>query len=1028
MGKIKAYSEKIITPLFVMSLVSLLGMASYYYYRSSRLVPQYSAHLSSIAKKRGERIAAHIENCNEQIAIMAQSQEIQKWSSSKIEGDEFMSVMQKYADSFDFKNMLLISPKGELLFSLNDDKFLGLNLVNRPYNKSKLTSSFMRVMMSITPDISAFGLDPFINKQALYSSVPLFSGKALSGVLSVLLNEDFFSTVVHNYLGLGETGEVVVGKRTPDGTQIIVPTRNEPGSAFRKPFRFNPGAAFPLQKAVRGDTEIFLGIDYRGQEVLAATYYIPNANIGLVAKIDTIEIFSSLSQFSLMIYVLLFITLLFGVLALLYGPYYKEMAALIRASISTRRMHIKALVGLFLLSSASAVLICYHRYKEQSFALEASKNVAESLLNKGVDKLTHSLSTVSFLAQTMAADLNADRLHKEDIVISMKRDMNENEDLFGMIVAYKPHAYNEDTRLFAPYITRSNDAFMVKQFEQLHDYTEKEGVSSKSRPWYTEPLQKRKGMWLKPHVDPVSNKLVIAYSTPFYGPQDEGKSNPLGVVVAMYAINSMEQIVSQLYMGQTGYPFIISDDGAFLYHPIKEYIEGQKTIFSVAERQGDESLYSVGERMVKGRKGSEEFFDEKGGQDIWIYYKPVTETKWSLGILFSEQEIAMPSQMLHHLNIWFIIALVFAFTVVSALISLLCTTPWLRQLKLFALLSSAVFMVGLIFLWRQVQMTSTIEATDGVPITSKVSLDSFLNEMKECTERCFDKNAQTVPTGIFVHSWKFEGDAQLEVASNIWQNYADKTIPKGIYFPQSTTTKKELLLDENGKVEWHVTATLAQQFNYAQYPFDSQRINIILDNGERTKNIVLVPDIASYNSLIPTDLPGLNPKFRLAGYTIKRSFFNYEVKTTIDKAQNIKERALLQFSIIITRNLLNAFIVYLLPLLVVIFSLFAIFCATGKIGKTESLFVSLRGYTALLFALLVLHRTLRSNYPTGDVLYIEYLFFYTYLTILVLIVHGAIVQAQVKQEMVERFSPILKRLFWPVQLALWFITTVIIFY
>ena len=165
------------------------------------------------------------------------------------------------------------------------------------------------------------------------------------------------------------------------------------------------------------------------------------------------------------------------------------------------------------------------------------------------------------------------------------------------------------------------------------------------------------------------------------------------------------------------------------------------------------------------------------------------------------------------------------------------------------------------------------------------------------------------------------------------------------------------MFDENGRIEWHITATLAQQFNYAQYPFDSQRITII-----------------------------------------------------------------------IARNLLNALIIYLLPLLVVIFSLFAIFCATGRIGTTDKVFVSLRGYTALLFALLVLHRTLRAQYPTGDVLYIEYLFFYTYLTILLVIVHGAIVQARIKQETVERISPILKSLFWPVQLVVWFITTVVIFY
>lgn len=1029
MGKIRAYTQKALVPLFVVSLFSTLGMGFYYYYRSSQLMPHYSTLVSAIAKKRGESIAEYVEKQQQQVLTLAQLPETEKMIAGEIPLDKFALVMQQYADSFMFKNILLISPKGELIYTLKNQKLLGLNLFNRPYNESELTYSFMRVMMSLTPDISEFEFDPLIDNQALYSSVPLFKGKDLLGMLSAQLDENYLTTLVHNYLGLGETGEVVLGKRTLEGTQIIVPTRNDPGSAFRKPFRFKPDAEFPLQRAVRGDTKLVEGIDYRGKEVLATTYYIPNADVGLVAKIDISEMFSSLSPLRTWVFILFLCMLVLGVLAFMYGTGVAQgIRRFVRGSIFTRKALVRTLIALICLSSVGAAWIYYYRYTEQFHALESTKKLAQKLIDDGVDKLNRSLSTVSFLAETMAADLNAGRLQKEDLVTSMKRDMNENENLFGMIVAYKPHAYKNDRRLYAPYITRSDDTFMVKQFEQLHDYTKKESVSSKGRSWYGEPLLERKGMWLKPEIDPASNRLVVAYSIPFYAPEDELKSNPLGVVVAMYVVDSMQEIVSQLFIGQTGYPFIVSKEGVYLYHPINEYVEKQKTIFSIAERKGDEELYSLGKQMVKGSKGSKEYFDEKVGQDIWVYYEPVKETEWSLGLIFSEQEIAMPIRTLHHLYIWFIIALVFALTLLSGLISWLFVTPWLRQLKIFALLSSCAFVLGLILLWQQVQTTSTIEAAQGVPITSKVSLDSFLNEMKEAAKRRHEKPPIALATGIFVDSWNFVGDTQLEMTSSIWQNYTKKDIPKEIYLPQSTDMSKEVLSDENGIIEWHITATLAQQFNYAQYPFDSQRITIILEHNDSSKNIILVPDIASYESLVPTDIPGVNPSFRLAGYTIERSFFNYEVKATVNNTQETKERARLHFSIIIARNLLNALIIYLLPLLVVLFSLFAIVCATGKIGTTDSVFVTLTGYTSLLFALLVLHRTLRSQYPTGDVLYIEYLFFFTYLTILVLIVHGAIVQARVKQDIIERVSPILKRLFWPVQLALWFIATVIIFY
>ena len=1019
MGKI----TKALLSLFFVSVAATIILGGIYYSRSKKLLPHSSELVTSIAEQRGEQIAKFIAQQESNAVTVAQLPIVAQLIVGKVTHESFAKQIQRYADLFEVENILVIEPSGKVLFSLDQAVATGTRLFDVP---SELSYSLMRVVLSMTPDVSSFEFDPLIKRTAVYSSVPIFKDKTLIGMVALQLNEQSIADSVTNYLGLGSTGEVVLGSRTADGTRIIMPTRNDPDASFKKPLRFSADEPFPLQVAVRGTNRLMEAKDYRNKQVLAATYYIPNADIGLVAKIDIQEMFASLVALRSALLALGLLALVLGILVLLFGL--GGFSQKIRQFMRRWLFSAYTVAFLMALSLLAASGMYYHRFAIKRRALGQTKQLAQELVDEGVDKLTRSLKKIAFLANSTAADLNAGRLLPEDIITSMKRDINENDLLFGMIVAYKPHAY-KDKKLFAPYISRADDGFSLKQLEESRDYTLTRNGLKETTAWYAEPLSRRRGLWLDPQKDPLSDTLVAIYSVPFYDPSDEEKQNPLGVVAALYAIDSLKKRIAPLHIGQTGYPFMLSEQGTYLYHPIQRYVAQQKTLFSVAEAQGDEALYDTGKAMIKGEQGQRHYWDDTAAQEVWVNYKPIPQTGWSMGLLFSEQEVTVPQRKLHHLRIWFIVLMVIAAILLSVLLTGYLVRPWQRQLKVVAFASSLLFLVGLVALWRQVRELSTQQAAHGVPITSQVSLDSF---MADATERAKRRNAPApleLPTGIFVHSWKFSDETQLEVASNIWQNYADHSqLERGLYLPQSTDREKELLSSTKDRIEWHVVATLAQQFNYAQYPFDSQRISILLEHNDRTKNIILVPDMASYTSLKPTDIPGVSKQFRFSGYTIERSFFTFETLKDADQAQDIKERVALNFSIIVARDLLNAIIIYLLPLLVVIFSLFAIFAATGEIGESGKVFVSLRGYTALLFALLVLHRTLRAQYPTGDVLYIEYLFFYTYLTILLVIVHGAIVQARYKPQLIKRISPLLKTLFWPVQLAVWFITTVIIFY
>jgi len=80
-------------------------------------------------------------------------------------------------------------------------------------------------------------------------------------------------------------------------------------------------------------------------------------------------------------------------------------------------------------------------------------------------------------------------------------------------------------------------------------------------------------------------------------------------------------------------------------------------------------------------------------------------------------------------------------------------------------------------------------------------------------------------------------------------------------------------------------------------------------------------------------------------------------------------------------------------------------------------------------SVVILQQTLRRQYQAGELLYIEYLFFFIYITLLLLILHALLLSVSSYAEFVnKKISPFLKIFFWPIQLGLWFGVTMIIFY
>jgi len=94
----------------------------------------------------------------------------------------------------------------------------------------------------------------------------------------------------HNhYRGFGRTGEFTLSKREEDRIVFLLSHRHL-DLQNPLPVPFNSNLAQPMQRALSGKSGTMIGLDYRGEKVLAAYEPVKELDLGIVVKIDLSEI------------------------------------------------------------------------------------------------------------------------------------------------------------------------------------------------------------------------------------------------------------------------------------------------------------------------------------------------------------------------------------------------------------------------------------------------------------------------------------------------------------------------------------------------------------------------------------------------------------------------------------------------------------------------------------------------------------------------------------------------------------------
>lgn len=657
------------------------------------------------------------------------------------------------------------------------------------------------------------------------------------------------------------------------------------------------------------------------------------------------------------------------------------------------------------------------------------------------ESLDADLRHLSDLADALAAELASGELPVTRIEARLEALVAKHPYVFGVGVMFRPYAYAPDRRLYAPYIVKRNDAHRLVWVEEVYDYTRPE------HDWYHQGID-RAG-WLEPFFGEASQAMLALYCTPFRLPDDPRKRDAdesAGTVCIDYSIEDVWGLVGALDLGETGYAFVLTDQGTFVSHPRRDYVRQGVTLHDIAARLNDPALRRLAQLATALRSGTIVHSNELTGQDSRIFHGPITAANWSLAVVAFTAEIPLDLSEHKRRQILITIAMISGAT---GLIVLLVAYRLDAQPMLWSgsLAIALLFLIGVVHIWYVEFAEAGRDPPGAIMLVDRAGIESYLSGyVEEARLQRFDDPLE-VPTGVFIQAVRFLTAHDFVITGFAWQRYRvpdHDHLRRGIFFPDAIPdqdVREELFRFREGDSEvigWHFKTTLHQPFDYSRFPIDIKTLRLRVWHPDVARHIVLVPELEAYRLIHPTALPGMEPGFRLPGWQLQRSFFayrfhDYRSDLGVRGSARVGEFPELTYNVTLLRNITDAFISNQIPLFVAAIMLFAML----MIDTREKDRASLYGFTtstvlataaAIFFIILLAHIDVRRRYAVEEIMYLEYFYFITYFTIVAISVNAFMLTALNENRFFHyRDNLIPKLLFWPLLHGAFFVVTVYVF-
>lgn len=199
----------------------------------------------------------------------------------------------------------------------------------------------------------------------------------------------------------------------------------------------------------------------------------------------------------------------------------------------------------------------------------------------------------------------------------------DNDMVLGSGIWFEPFVYDEKERYVGPYIYKEQGTVVT-----TYDYSNAE-YDYFSQEYYTLAKTATQPVITDPYYDATSNTIMSSCTMPIL----DGKKY-IGCVTVDVELSSIEDVISQIRIGDAGTAFLLSESGIYLAGVDSEKITAGKSVLE----EENASLVQAGNQIIGLKSGESSYIDDDGAE-YNLYYSSIESTGWHIVIRIPKAEL-----------------------------------------------------------------------------------------------------------------------------------------------------------------------------------------------------------------------------------------------------------------------------------------------------------------------------------------------------------------------------------------------------
>lgn len=280
---------------------------------------------------------------------------------------------------------------------------------------------------------------------------------------------------------------------------------------------------------------------------------------------------------------------------------------------------------------------------------QVSDNTRNNAVQQAVDaalEISLVLDTVPNLADLLSQEISSGQLAEEDIEPRLLSLLEANPPISAITACFSPQhlpdfviARGDDRYCPFSYSEDNGDIF-IQRIEDAYDYTQlHESSDSAGEPvntaWYHRPIDERP-VWGEPYLGSATGVYWGGYRTTFYKPVADGEvadgsgRTSAGTIDVSLTLEQFQTLVGAVSFGDvgTGYGFIVSKTGDFIYHPESKFVNETLNITDYDPLLTIATINDASQTEEGTKLSVFNHVDHQSGRESWLVMAPVAPAGW----------------------------------------------------------------------------------------------------------------------------------------------------------------------------------------------------------------------------------------------------------------------------------------------------------------------------------------------------------------------------------------------------------------